>query len=82
VLDKVAALLEETNATIVGQVRVSRDGGGITKSFYADAIAKVAADFHSQLAAADTQGFMILDARTKAKNTPNVHGITTRGGVV
>jgi hypothetical protein len=44
---------------------------------YASAVGALAARFETQLAAADTQGCMILDARTKTKNTPSVHRITT-----
>ncbi len=77
-IDKTLEILEEYNATITGRVWSKKDGETLPPFHYADGIAGMAQDFHAQAAAAQTQGMMILDARTKAKNTPNVHGITTR----
>jgi hypothetical protein len=37
----------------------------------------VAEQFEAQLRAANTSGAMVLDARTKAKNVPSVHRMTT-----
>lgn len=77
-VDNVLTLVETMNGTITGCVCVKADGMGIPRFYYADSIARIAADFHAQLAAASTPGLLILDAQTKSKNTPNVHGITTR----
>lgn len=78
VLDDTVSLLEATNCSIAGYVWVKRDGEGLRAASYALSVAKIAENFHSQLVAAATPGMMILDARTKSKNTPNVHAITTR----
>lgn len=77
-VDEVLVLLEAHNCSISGSVRVKPDHKGIPKFHYADSIAWIAADFQAQLGAAGTAGLMILDARTKTKNTPSVHTITTR----
>ena len=77
-IDKTLGILERCNATITGRVWTKRDNDTLPPFHYADGIAGMAADFHAQAAAAQTPGLMILDARTKAKNTPSVHGITTR----
>lgn len=45
---------------------------------YPEAIAKIAEQFEAQLRVADTNGMMILDARTMFKNVPSVQTITTR----
>lgn len=49
----------------------------LSKWVYPSAVAALAGRFETQLAAADTQGCMILDARTKVRNTPSVHRMTT-----
>ena len=77
-VDEVLTLLETHNCSISGSVRVKPDHKGIPTYHYADSIAMIAADFQAQLGAAGTTGLMILDARTKTKNTPSVHTITTR----
>lgn len=77
-LDKVLGILERRNATILGEVHVKPDSTGLSRYVYAETVARLAQQFEAQLRAAETQGLMILDARTKAKNTPSVHGITTR----
>jgi hypothetical protein len=78
ILDDVVDLIEDCGATLVGQVWVKADGTGVPDGFYPDAIAGMAADMQAMLAAADSRGLMILDARTKWKNVPSVNGITTR----
>ncbi len=78
VLDRVMDLLEKHHATLVGYVHVKKDGKGPSAGVYPDAIAKIAEQFEAQLRAADTNGMMILDARTKVKNVPSVQTITTR----
>ena len=77
-LDQVMKLLEETNATLVGQIWVKANGAGISSGFYPDAIAGMAADVQAQLAAASSRGLMIIDAQTHWKTVPSVNGITTR----
>ena len=53
-------------------------GRGLTASSYHMSVAGIADDFHNRLAATGQSGMMVLDARTKVKNTPNVLGVTTR----
>jgi hypothetical protein len=78
VLDRTVDLLEGVNAALTGHVWVKPIGQSLQSSRYALAIATMSGDFQSQLAAANTSGIVILDARTKTKNVPNVHAITTR----
>lgn len=77
-MGQVVTLLEQFGASIDGEIWVKADGGGVPQAFYPSAIAGIAKNFNAQLAAAGTNGLMILDARTKNKNVPSVHGITTR----
>lgn len=78
ILDHVVSLLEENNVMVVGYVHVKCDNKGPRSGVYPDAVARLAHEFEAQLAAASTSGVMILDARTKSKNVPSVHTITTR----
>lgn len=78
ILHGVMDLLELHHVSLVGQVWVKCDGEGVSQGFYPGAIARLAADFQSQLVAAESRGLMVLDARTKYKNVPSVNGITTR----
>jgi hypothetical protein len=78
ILDSVVEVLVKNHATLVGYVHIKRDGQGPRAGVYPDAIAKIAEQFEAQLRAADTNGIMILDARTKVKNVPSVQTITTR----
>ncbi|CAM3330730.1 DUF3800 domain-containing protein [Nocardioides dubius] len=81
VLDKIFALLEKHGCQLVGKIVVKVPDAPKPKTdraVYSRAIAEMAETFQAQLAAADTPGMMILDARTKVKNVPSVMGITTR----
>ncbi|HEY2670590.1 MAG TPA: DUF3800 domain-containing protein [Rugosimonospora sp.] len=78
ILEDTLRLLETARCGIAGHVWINREGQGLRTASYALSVAKIAEDFHSQLAAAAAPGIMILDARTKSKNVPNVHTITTR----
>jgi len=75
-LDAVVKLLAEENATIIGEVYIKGEKP-LNKWVYAEAVAAIAQQLEVQLRAAETQGCMILDARTKWKNTPSVHRVTT-----
>lgn len=77
-LRSVLDLLDVCNASIDGEVWVKANGQGVPQAHYPTAISNIALNFHGQLAAADSLGVMILDARTKWKNVPSVHSITTR----
>lgn len=77
------ALLEDYSVSIVGEVYV-KDTQSLSKWVYSDAIALITQQFEAQMRAAQVSGIMILDARTKNKNVPSVHVVTTsrfkRGG--
>lgn len=80
-IDQVFTLLERHNCQLVGKIVVKvpdPESPPVERAVYSQAIAEMAESFQSQLAAAGTSGMMVLDARTKVKNTPSVMGITTR----
>ncbi len=80
ILDEVFSLLEKHNCQLVGKVIVKEvdvESRG-DKKIYSHTIAQLAESFEAQLSAANTNGMMVLDARTKVKNTPSTLGITTR----
>lgn len=75
-LDKLLGLLESANAKVVARVHV-KGIDPLGEWVYPKTVAELAADFEKQLATADVRGAMILDSRTKSKNTPSVHRLTT-----
>ena len=80
-LDSTLDLLETYDCQLVGRIvikRVDDMNGASDRVAYSTGIAEMATTFQAQLAAARAQGLMVLDARTKIKNTPSAHGITTR----
>lgn len=80
-IDKIFELLEQHNCQLVGKIVVKvadQPSPPAERAVYSPAISEMAASFQAQLAAADTDGLMILDARTKVKNTPSVMGVTTQ----
>ncbi len=70
-------LLEDSNAKVVGEIHVKGEDP-LSRWVYSDTVARVAVQFEAQLHAAATRGAMILDARTKSKNVPSVHRLTTQ----
>lgn len=80
-LDQIFGLLDQHNCQLVGKIVVKvpdAEHPPTDRAVYSQAIAEMAESFQAQLAAAGTSGMMVLDARTKVKNTPSVMGITTR----
>lgn len=75
-LDKLVGLLEGANSKIVGQIHV-KGAERLSTWVYPTTVAGIATDFEAQLRAADTGGCMVLDSRTKVKNAPSVHRMTT-----
>lgn len=75
-------LLDQYDCTLVGKVVIKRlDPSYSTPdpAVYGKAVGEMATLFETQLAAPPaTPGIMVLDARTKVKNAPNVHTITTQ----
>jgi hypothetical protein len=82
-LDKVVSLLEDHGVSIVGEIFIKGESP-LRRWVYSDAVVSIAEQFEAQLRAAQVEGTMILDARTKNKNVPSVHNVTTqrfrRGG--
>jgi len=80
-LDSTFDLLERYDCQLVGRILVKRvddPRAASDRATYSAGIAELATTFQAQLAAAQTKGLMVLDARTKIKNAPSAHGITTR----
>ncbi|WP_157172003.1 DUF3800 domain-containing protein [Nocardia higoensis] len=69
-------LLEECNAKIVGEIHI-KGTEPLARWVYAVTVARVAEQLEAQSRAANTSGAIVLDARTKSKNVPSVHRITT-----
>jgi hypothetical protein len=75
-LDALLKVLDEEGVTVIGEVYVKGEKP-LSAWVYPDAVGKIATRFERQLQDADTQGLIIMDARTKVKNTPSVHRLTT-----
>jgi hypothetical protein len=75
-LDALLKVLDEESVTVIGEVYVKGEKP-LSAWVYPQAVAKIADRFEHQLQAADTHGMIIMDARTKVKNTPSVHRLTT-----
>ncbi|APE17772.1 hypothetical protein BOH72_23425 [Mycobacterium sp. WY10] len=75
-LDSVVGLLAEEKASIIGEIYIKGEVP-LSKWVYPEAVAAIADRFDHQLAAHQSLGMMVLDARTKWKNTPSVHRVTT-----
>lgn len=75
-LDRVLKLITDEGASVIGEVYI-KGANPLSAWVYPQAVAKIAVGFEHQLQAADTQGLIIMDARTKVKNTPSVHRLTT-----
>ncbi|MEU5406502.1 DUF3800 domain-containing protein [Nocardia asteroides] len=69
-------ILERRDATIVGEIHIKGDEQ-LPRWIYAEIVARIARQFEARLGATHSVGTMILDARTKAKNVPAVHRLTT-----
>nr|WP_232542275.1 DUF3800 domain-containing protein [Nocardia bovistercoris] len=69
-------LLEDSNAKVVGKIHI-KGTAPLARWVYAVTVAGIAEQLEAQSRAADTSGAIILDARTKVKNVPSVHRITT-----
>lgn len=78
-LDKTLRLVEAHEAVLAGKVVVKPEGEALEDStVYPRAVSHLATTLEAGLAAANTDGLLILDSRTKVKNEGNVHSITTR----
>lgn len=77
-VDKTLGLLESNDCRLMGKVLVkSPNSDYVDAATYGAAIRDLACTFNRQLDGCDSQGIMLLDARTKSKNEGNVHVVTT-----
>ncbi len=78
-LDRVFDLLRDTHCRVVARVIVKAEDIPMEdRALYGSAISWICAAFHRYLDAQDRQGLVVLDSRTKVKNTPNSDVITTQ----
>lgn len=77
-LDDVVAMLERNDASVLAEVLVKPDARVLPRHVYPKAVSWLADHFETQLRTAQAEGLMILDSRTKSKNVPSVHSVTTR----
>lgn len=78
-LDKTMSLLRKQNCSVVGRI-VVKDPEIPMKdtSLYSSTSSWVCRTFHEYLKHRSQDGLVILDSRTKVKNTPNAIGIATQ----
>lgn len=78
-LDSVLSLLEARGARLLARVWVKEEGRAFDETgVYSASVGSLTETFQAQLADAHARGVMVLDSRTKSKNAPNVHCVTTR----
>lgn len=77
ILDAVLELLERHNVVVMGDVHV-KGQDPLGRWVYSRSVSALADQFETLLRAANAKGLMVLDARTKVKNVPSVHSITTQ----
>ncbi|NEE49914.1 DUF3800 domain-containing protein, partial [Streptomyces sp. SID8455] len=72
-------MLESHEARILARVWIKEEGLAFDESgVYPASVAALNETFQAQLAHEHSRGMMVLDSRTKVKNAPNVHCVTTR----
>ncbi|WTB90142.1 DUF3800 domain-containing protein [Streptomyces cellulosae] len=78
-VDSVLGLLERYNARVLARVWVKQEGHTVNETgVYSTSVGSLTETFQAQLLDSHSRGVMILDSRTKSKNAPNVHCVTTR----
>ncbi len=79
-VDSVLGLLERCNARVLARVVwVKQEGHAVNETgVYSTSVGSLTETFQAQLLDSHSCGVMILDCRTKSKNAPNVHCVTTR----
>ncbi|MGA5314656.1 DUF3800 domain-containing protein [Streptomyces pseudogriseolus] len=78
-VDSVLGLLERCNARLLARVWVKQEGFPFDETgVYSTSIGSLTETFQAQLLDCHSRGMMVLDSRTKSKNSPNVHCVTTR----
>ena len=78
-LDSALAMLERYGARLLARVWVKEEGRAFNETgVYSTSVGSLTETFQAQLLDCHSRGVMILDSRTKSKNAPNVHCVTTR----
>ncbi|MER6112048.1 DUF3800 domain-containing protein [Streptomyces hirsutus] len=78
-VDSVLSLLERHGARLLARVWVKQEGRAFDETgVYSTSVGSLNETFQAQLLDCHARGVMILDSRTKSKNAPNVHCVTTR----
>ncbi|MFB6771891.1 DUF3800 domain-containing protein [Streptomyces sp. NPDC056337] len=72
-------VLEAHETRVLARVWIKEEGLAFDESgVYPASVAALNETFQAQLAYEHSRGMMVLDSRTKVKNAPNVHCVTTR----
>lgn len=72
-------ILEAHETRVLARVWIKEEGLAFDESgVYPASVAALNETFQAQLAHEHSRGMMVLDSRTKVKNAPNVHCVTTR----
>ncbi|MFC8305102.1 DUF3800 domain-containing protein [Streptomyces olivaceus] len=72
-------ILEAHESRVLARVWIKEEGLAFDESgVYPASVAALNETFQAQLAHEHSRGMMVLDSRTKVKNAPNVHCVTTR----
>ncbi|MGW0790918.1 DUF3800 domain-containing protein [Streptomyces sp. NPDC002911] len=72
-------ILERHDARLLARVWIKEEGLAFNESgVYPASVGSLTETFQAQLAHEHSRGMMVLDSRTKVKNAPNVHCVTTR----
>ncbi|SCK36129.1 Protein of unknown function [Streptomyces sp. WMMB 714] len=72
-------ILRQHDARVLARVWVKEEGCAFDETgVYSSSVSALTETFQAQLAHEHSRGMMVLDSRTKSKNAPNVHCVTTR----
>ncbi|MFJ7101968.1 DUF3800 domain-containing protein [Streptomyces albogriseolus] len=78
-VDSILGLLERYHARLLARVWVKQEGLAFNETgVYSTSVGSLTETFQAQLLDCHSRGVMVLDSRTKSKNAPNVHCVTTR----
>jgi hypothetical protein len=78
-LDDILATVESHHCRLVARCMVKDTDVALDdRVLYGQAISWICRTFHHYLDTIDGEGLILLDSRTKVKNTPNTHVITTQ----
>ncbi|MCF6522135.1 DUF3800 domain-containing protein [Streptomyces sp. JJ36] len=78
-IDALLGILERYDARVLARVWVKEEGRVVDETgVYSSSISALTENFQEQLAHEHSRGMLVLDSRTKVKNAPNVHCVTTR----